>query len=189
MSDDANPLEKITRERDEARAAADEWRARAESADKGYGQSFEEKRDEARAQLATLREAATPIYDRDLSADERRAWWDRLERTLADIEAAVREHEARLRAEVQRAEQERDEARAQLAALREAVMTLEWGTAARACSDLAASAREHETRIRAKALREAAERIESTPPTLLASASDWQRWLCEMADEAEKESR
>lgn len=58
-----------------------------------------------------------------------------------------------------------------------------------ALADLATAAREHEAMVRAderqKALNEAADRIESTPPTLLASASDWQRWLREMAAEAE----
>lgn len=208
----------LERERDEARAqrnaALKERNAAQHAVDEMAVQHARivAERDEARAYLAALREDAEHLCDRLLSGDDGcidesiRCASD-LRAHFVDIEAAVREHEARLRAEVQRAEQERDGARAHLAALREAVMTLEWGTAARACSDLAASAREHETRIRAKALREAADvcdaRGEATrypselgpqkwnpSGTVLTEAGaawcDAARKLRAMADEAEK---
>jgi hypothetical protein len=43
------------KERDAARVSATEWRERAEAADKGYGQSFEERAEAAETALALFR--------------------------------------------------------------------------------------------------------------------------------------
>lgn len=127
----------------------------------------------ARSLLAALDEERAVAERLRVAGDERRAEW-------RDALALVCD--------------DRDRLRAQLAALREAVMTLEWGTAARACSDLAASAREHETRIRAKALREAADVCEREATDCSTATGSYIAGRCEaklraLADEAERGTR
>lgn len=97
---------------------------------------------------------------------------------------------------------ERDEARAQLAALREAGQAALLAVALRealgddpgpacraldaALADTEAAAREYEARIRAKALREAADEIHAQAPFVRASTSGFEAWLRKKADKAER---